>query len=96
MLRKLFAVVLMFGLLTIVPATSVAQTTSGGTSQPGAAHKKGGEHHPKIRHAIKALEAAKEDLEDASHDFGGHRAEALEAVNNAIKQLQEALQYDKK
>ena len=96
MLRKLLAVVLMFGLLTIVPASSMAQTTSGGAGQPPAAHKKGGERHPKIRHAIKALEAAKEDLEDASHDFGGHRAEALEAVNNAIKQLQEALQYDKK
>src|SRR5262249_29069894 len=94
MLRKLFAVMLMMGLLTMMPAGSMAQETAS-PSQP-AAHKKGGEHHSKIRHAIKALQAAKDDLEDASHDFGGHRAEALEAVNNAIKQLQEALQYDKK
>jgi hypothetical protein len=94
MLKKLFAVLLMMGLLTMLPAGAMAQEPSS-PSQP-AAHKKGGEHHPKIRHAIKALEAARDDLQDASHDFGGHRAEALEAVNNAIKQLQEALQYDKK
>ena len=93
MLRKLFAVLLMMGLLTMMPASSMAQDT-GGT--PKAAHKKGGERHPKIRQAIKALEAAKEDLEDASHDFGGHRVEALEAVNNALKQLHEALEADKK
>jgi hypothetical protein len=86
----------MFGLLTMLPASSMAQTTGGNTSPSGATHKGGREHHPKIRHAIKALEAAKEDLEDASHDFNGHRAEALEAVNNALKQLQEALAADKK
>lgn len=53
------------------------------------------ERHPEIRGAIRALERAKAHLEHAAHDFGGHRAEALEAVNNAIKQLQEALKYDK-
>ncbi len=96
MLRKLFAVVLMMGLLTMIPASSMAQGTAGSTGQARTTHKGGGERHPKIRKAIRALQAAKEDLEDASHDFGGHRVEALEAVNNALKQLQEALAADKK
>jgi hypothetical protein len=32
---------------------------------------------------------------DSRHDFGGHRVEAVAAVDNAMKQLQLALQYDK-
>lgn len=54
------------------------------------------ERHPEIRKAIAALERAKYDLQHASHDFGGHRAEALEACNKAIEQLKLALQYDKR
>ena len=57
--------------------------------------KEGRERHPRIRQAIRALEGAKDDLQRAAHDFGGHRAEALEACNNAIRQLQQALQFDK-
>jgi len=54
------------------------------------------EQHPHIRAAIHELREAKHELETAAHDFGGHRAEAVEAVDNAIKQLEQALQYDKK
>jgi len=93
MLRKLSAVVLMLGLMTMTPAISMAQENQ---KKEAAEHKEGKERHPKIRQAIRALQAAKEDLEDASHDYGGHRVEALEAVNNALKQLQEALEADKK
>lgn len=53
------------------------------------------EPHPEIRKAIKALERAKYDLQHASHDFGGHRADALAATDKAIEQLRLALQYDK-
>lgn len=52
------------------------------------------EKHPKIRQAINALEAARGDLQKAAHDFCGHRAEALEASDNAIKQLRLALESD--
>lgn len=54
------------------------------------------ERHPEINGAIRALERAKTYLQKASHDFGGHRAEALEAVDKALDQLRQALQYDKK
>ena len=52
------------------------------------------ERHPKIRQAISALEAAKNDLQNAAHDYCGHRVEALEAVNQAIDQLNQALASD--
>jgi hypothetical protein len=54
------------------------------------------ERHPEIRNAIRALERARDYMQHAAHDFGGHRAEALEDCNRAIRQLQLALQFDKK
>jgi hypothetical protein len=54
------------------------------------------ERHPKIRNAIRALEAAKEDMQHAPHDFGGHRVDALRACDQAIEQLRLALNFDRR
>ena len=54
------------------------------------------EPHPEINAAIRALARAKAHLEHAAHDFGGHRVEAIQAIDNALVQLKLALQYDKK
>jgi len=51
----------------------------------------GGEAHPLIKRALGALQAAKSDLQNAAHDYCGHRVEALEATNAAISELQQAL-----
>jgi hypothetical protein len=53
------------------------------------------ERHPHIRAAIHELKEAKKELEKADHDFGGHRKEAIEAIDVALKQLQKALKFDK-
>jgi hypothetical protein len=53
------------------------------------------EPHPQIREALGALRRAKEHMEHAAHDFGGHRVEAIEATNKAIEQLEICLKYDK-
>jgi hypothetical protein len=49
--------------------------------------------HPRIRSAIRALEGAKLELQNAPHDFGGHRQEALDSCDKAIKELKEALEF---
>jgi hypothetical protein len=54
----------------------------------------GRERHPNIRRALDALRAARNDLEHADHDFGGHRVEAMEAIDRAIEQLGVALRFD--
>jgi hypothetical protein len=54
------------------------------------------ERHPHIHRAIEELRETRHELKEADHDFGGHRKEALEAVDVAIKQLELALKYDKK
>lgn len=53
------------------------------------------EPHPEIRAAIGALERAKTHLQHAAHDFGGHRVEAIGAIDRALEQLRLALKFDK-
>ncbi len=54
------------------------------------------EPHPQINAAVRSLERAKDHLQKAAHDFGGHRVEAIQAIDAAIAQLKVCLQYDKK
>ena len=42
---------------------------------------------------IEALRDAREYMEHAPHDFGGHKAEAIRATDDAIRQLNLALAY---
>jgi hypothetical protein len=53
------------------------------------------EKHPQIREALESLRNSKQHLEHAAHDFGGHRVEAIKAIDEAIHQLEICLQYDK-
>lgn len=52
--------------------------------------------HPHIHHAIHELKEARRELKEAKHDFDGHRADALRAVDAAIVQLELALKFDKR
>jgi hypothetical protein len=49
--------------------------------------------HPRIAAAIQSLKDARTYLAEAPHDFGGHKAAAIQATDNAIKQLNFALAY---
>ena len=49
--------------------------------------------HPRIAAAIAALRDARQYMVAAPHDFGGHKAEAVRACDDAIKQLNLALAY---
>ena len=75
---------------TNTPATPAASALP---ATPAAATP--AEPHPQIREALAALRRAKEHMEHAAHDFGGHRVEAIEATNKAIEQLEICLKYDK-
>jgi hypothetical protein len=73
-----------------VPATPAANALP--TTPPAATPA---EPHPQIREALAALRRAKEHMEHAAHDFGGHRVEALKATDEAIRQLELCLKFDK-
>ena len=49
--------------------------------------------HPRIAAAIQELESAVSYMENAPHNFGGHKAAAIAASKKAIMQLRKALAY---
>lgn len=51
------------------------------------------EFHPRLVAAIAAIRDAKAYMVEAPHDFGGHRAAAVHACDEAIRQLDMARAY---
>jgi hypothetical protein len=86
----LVALVLALAFPMAVPAAPPAPH-----AQPNAAAAAAAEKHHHIHEAIDALRAARADLMEASHDFGGHREEAVRSIDASIHQLEICLQYDK-
>ncbi len=88
-----------FAVATLVFAlafSAAAPAAPNGKPVPAATAKATpAEPHPEIREAIRSLRRAKEHMEHAAHDFGGHRVEALRATDEAIHQLEVCLKYDK-
>jgi hypothetical protein len=94
LIAAIFGLALAF--TTISPAAPNAKSVPAAAAtaksgQPAAAR----EAHPEIRQAIASLRRAKEHMEHAAHDFGGHRMEAIQATDAALHQLEECLRYDK-
>ena len=53
------------------------------------------EPHPELDAAQAHLQQAKENLEHAAKDFGGHRHLALKHVNEALEEIEKAKAFDK-
>jgi hypothetical protein len=49
--------------------------------------------HPRLATAIAALRDARAYMAEAPHDFGGHKAAAIRATDEAIRQLNFAMAY---
>jgi len=77
------------------PAADAAPAAAVAAPEVKPAHHEH-EKHPELRKALRKLRGAKQDLEKAAHDFGGHKAKALEAINTAIEEIKSALESDKK
>jgi len=88
----LVALVLALAFPVAVPAAPPAPHAKPAPAGPAAA---AAERHHHIHDAIDSLRAARSDLMEASHDFGGHREEAIRAIDASIHQLEICLQYDK-
>ena len=55
-----------------------------------------GEKHPHMQAALKQLGQVERQLERAAHDYGGHRAKALQLVKQAEQEIKEGIAYDEK
>jgi len=81
--------------LTLAMPASVPAAPAAKNPPPTPPAAPAPEPHPEIREAIASLRNARAHLEHAAHDFGGHRAEALRATDEALRQLQMCLKYDR-
>jgi hypothetical protein len=63
--------------------------------QPAPAAKPAPEPHPEIREALESLRRARRHMAEAAHDFGGHKADALRATDEAIHQLEICMKFDR-
>lgn len=59
--------------------------------RPAAADKQ-----PHMKAALQSLNQAKNQLEKATPDKGGHRAKAIELVDQAIGEVKEGIEFDNK
>ncbi len=51
------------------------------------------EKQPKMQEALAHLREAKKSLEQAEANKGGHREKAIQLVDQAIKQVEDGIQY---
>ncbi len=51
---------------------------------------------PRMHSALDHLRAAREDLQAADRDKGGHRGAALRMVNNAIAEVERGIAFDRR
>lgn len=94
----LVALVVAFAYTASAPAepnTAAASALPAPAPQPNTTTANPAEPHPEIREALGSLRRAKEHLEHAAHDFGGHRVEAIRATDDAIRQLELCLKFDR-
>ncbi len=75
------------------PAPAAAPTAS--AAAPSAVKPVHHDRYPELHHAMHKLRGAKSDLEKAAHDYAGHKAKAIEAINQALEELRAALASDK-
>jgi hypothetical protein len=82
-------------MLALTFSASAPAAPPNGKPAPATAQPAVPDRHPEIHDALEALRRAKAHMEHAAHDFGGHRADALRATDEAIRQLEICEQYDK-
>ena len=71
-----------------------AQTTPPPPPPPPSKNEK--EPHPEMMRAKKQLEAAKDSLQKAAHDYSGHRVKAIGLIDQALKEINAGIASDKK
>lgn len=54
------------------------------------------EKQPAMEAAIKNLQEARDNLNQATHDKGGHRVKAVKLINKAIAEVRAGIEFDNK
>jgi len=82
--------------LLIATATMFAQgTMTAPAPKPSSASGVKKEEHPNLKAAREKLLEAKKHLVEAADDFGGHKLKAIEHIDAALKEIAEAIEWDR-
>lgn len=87
-ISKILALTLVFGAISM---TTAKAKTPAASSTPTAAAAV--EEQPHMEAALKALKEAREHLQQAEADKGGHRAAAIKATDEAIKHTEMGMKF---
>jgi len=77
------------------PVVGAQQAPSAPPAPPQKQTPQHGERHPEIRAAMHALMNAERHLQEAAHDYGGHRVKAMELIKQAQGELRAGLEWDR-
>ncbi len=77
----------------LIPGTVQARPAAG-LLRPVYLQPDSAERHPHMRAALRQLRAARKQLSESAHDYGGHRVAALGQVDQAINEIEQAFAYD--
>jgi len=72
------------------PKAAAAPVAAAAAPVPAAAAAP--EKHPNIEAALEAMRNAKHHLDDAAHDYHGHRVKAIEHLDQAIHEAEICMQ----
>lgn len=75
-------------------AVAVVAASAGAGTMYLTAGEAGAENQPHMRAALNSLQTAKNQLQAASADKGGHRAKAIDLVNAAIAEVNRGIAFD--
>ena len=75
------------------PAQEPAAAPVASAAVPVTAKPAHHDRYPELHKAMRKLKGAKLGLEKAAHDYDGHKAKAIEAITQALAELQAALNY---
>jgi hypothetical protein len=84
---------------TIALTLALGLVAGGSFVSPALGHEGGHEHehehagHGHMKAALEQLRSAKKSLEQAAHEFGGHRAKALELTKKAIDEVEDGVKF---
>jgi hypothetical protein len=81
---------------TIALTLALGLVAGGSFVSPASGRENEHEHehgHGHMRAALEQLRSAKKSLEQAAHDFGGHRAKALDLTKKAIDEVEDGIKF---
>jgi hypothetical protein len=84
------------GLVGALAGGVVTTQTLRAQGAPGKQNRNGKEGHPVLQNSIRQIEGVKDRLQKAPRDFGGHKEAAIDALNHALNELHQAVQFDQK